>query len=147
MTNPVYNITNHLLELFQSDNLVNTIEFESIDRLDVNKENIYPLVTIENVESIVTETVTTITYLITILEQREIGNKLMNDKLFGTNLIDNLSECHLIGSRVIKSFITNQEIFLDNEPVLSFINFAFTNLLDGVQFNLILSVTNEEDCD
>lgn len=148
MTNPVYNISNHLIEVLKSGpSLVNTITFEVRDRIDVNKQNIYPLVNIDMLDSTITESLTSISYLITIVEQRELGNKLMNDKIFGTNYIDNASECHLIGSRLIKSFITNRDIFLDNEPVLSFLPNTFDNGLDGVEFNLILSVTNEEDCE
>lgn len=147
MKNPVYTITKYLVDNFQSNPLVNTVAFETTDKLDANKQNIYPLVNIDIIDSDIQDNVTVVNYTITILEAREYGNKLIDNKIFGTNFVDNISECHLIASKVIKSFNTNTDIFLDNNPKILFINEAFDKMLDGVQFDLTLSVTNETDCE
>ena len=46
MANQLSVLLNHIVSVFEADPLVNTIVFKDDDTTDVEKENIYPLVTI-----------------------------------------------------------------------------------------------------
>ena len=74
-----------LIDKFKSQPLVNTITFEKTGEIDTNKNNIYPLVNIDIVDSDPIGNILTFNYNITILQQRDIDNEINNDKILDTH--------------------------------------------------------------
>ena len=143
--NTLSTVSNYTIEQFQSNTLVNTISFEKTSDMDVNKENIYPLVNIDLVNSTVTENEISVYYTITIVEDRNIEPVLNNDKLFGSNLIDNLNECHTIAVKFINELNRQNNDLGIELTQLSTLNFLklYGGVLDGVRFNVTLSIEND----
>ena len=133
---------------FQFNALVNTVTFEKTAELDYNKENIYQLVNIDLVESQVISELISFRYVITILQQRDIEPRMNNDKMFGSNMIDNLSETHASAVSFINELSSqNNELGIDliEVPLITFLK-NFKGALDGVHFTLNLTVANDLKC-
>lgn len=143
--NKISTITSYIVSHFQSNPLVNTLAFEKTQEMDYQKENLYPLVNIDVINSRVDEELIYVDYTITIVEARDIINQLDNDKIYSSNLIDNLNETHAIAVKFINYFnIQNNDLDIDLEeiPELTFIKLK-DGALDGVRFNLTFAITND----
>lgn len=145
--NNISKLTTYIVDQFKLSPLVNTISFEKTQEMDYNKSNIYPLVNIDIVNSTIEDNQILINYTFTIVEGRDFQDEINNDKLFGSNLVDNLNECHAIGVKFINYF-TNQnnlqdiDIDLDLAPQLRFVKLK-DGALDGVQFSMTFSMFND----
>lgn len=137
-------VSNFTVDKFKSNPLVNTLAFEKTAEMDYNKENIYPLVNIDIVNSTVTDHEISILYTITIVQDRDIEPVLNNDKLFGSNLIDNLNECHTIAVKFINELKKQNNDFDIEMTQLSNLNFLklYNGTLDGVRFSMTLAIEN-----
>lgn len=139
-----------LIDKFKSQPLVNTITFEKTNEVDVNKNNIYPLVNIDIVDSDPIGNILTFNYNITILQQRDIDNEINNDKILDKdNMIDNLNECYAIATRCINNIDHNEndyDIEISRRSNISLLKDYATQKLDGVRFNLSLSIKNNTPC-
>lgn len=142
--NEVSQITNYIINSFSADTLVNTIAFEKTQEMDLNKENLYPLVNIDILNSIITNNSVNINYTISVVEIRDVENELNNDKLLGSNLIDNLNETHSIASRFISKLQgQNNDELIEIETLTEIRFLKLYNSLDGVRFDIRLSIPKQ----
>lgn len=130
---------------FQSNNLVNTISTVETDDIDLNKENVYALVNLDLRDTDILDDAVIVTYLITIVQARDIVPRKTDSKLLGdTNYIDNLNETHSIAQRFI-NYLTRQNndenIEIDNLSSVTILK-DWRSGLDGVQFTIDLSIPN-----
>lgn len=125
----------------------NTITTNSTKSIDSNIENIYPLVNIDLIESEVDGQIIILSFKITIVQQRDTRNVTYSEKVFGgNNLIDNLNETHFIASRFIAVLENNNNddnIELVSKSKIAFLKGENRSNLDGVQFDLEISIPNE----
>lgn len=137
-------VSDFTIDKFKSNPLVNTIAFEKTVEMDYNKENLYPLVNIDMVNSAVTDQEIGVNYTITIVEARDIDNELNNDKIYGTNMIDNLNECHTIAVKFINEIRKQNNDYSIEMTNLSSITFLklYEGVLDGVRFTMTLNIDN-----
>ena len=139
-----------LVDKFKSQPLVNTISFEKTGEVDVNKNNIYPLVNIDIVDTDPIGDILTFNYVITILQQRDIDNELNNDKILNKdNMIDNLNECYAIATRCVNNIERTEndyDIEILRKSNITLLKDFNTQKLDGVRFNLSLSIQNNTPC-
>lgn len=137
-------VSDFTIAKFKENPLVNTIAFEKTAEMDYNKENLYPLVNIDMVNSVVTDQEIAINYTITVVEDRDVDNELNNDKIYGSNMIDNLNECHTIAVKFINEVRKqNNEysIEMSNLTTLTFLK-LYNGNLDGVRFSITLTIEN-----
>ena len=143
--NAVSTVTFFVEELFRTNPLVNTITYSKSNEIDLNKENIYPLVNIDELNMVIDDQVIYQTYEIYILEARDITPVLNNDKLFVDNLIDNLNETTYIATKFINAVrrIGNDDcIDVDTISDIQFVKNDYGNGLDGCYFTIRLSIPN-----
>jgi hypothetical protein len=141
-------VSRFIEQTFRDNNLVNTVTFEKTAELDYNKENIYQLVNIDILDSQPVEEIIVFRYIITILQQRDIEPRMNNDKMFGSNMIDNLGECHASAVSFINGLRhANNDLNIDivSQPVITFLR-NFKGALDGCRFTLELSIPNPLNC-
>lgn len=142
--NEVSRTTDYIINAFSADTLVNTIAFEKSIEMDLNKENLYPLVNIDILSSTITNNSVNINYTISVVEARDKDNELNNDKLLGSNLIDNLNECHSIASRFISVLqAQNNDDLIEIDDLTDITFLKLYNWLDGVRFNIRLSIPKQ----
>ncbi len=143
--NAISKVTFYIEDLFRSNPMVNTITYSKSDEIDLNKENIYPLVNIDTLNTVIEDQVIYINYEIYILEARDFSPVLNNDKLYGSNLIDNLNECAFIATKFINTVrrIGNDDnIDTDIISDIIFVKNDRGNGLDGCYFNIRMSIPN-----
>ena len=141
--NELFLLTNFLVEKFQENVLVNTISLVETKHLDNNKENIYPLVNIDYLQSETREDAIIATYLITVVQQRDIRQQKTDSKLqLDTNLIDNLGETSAIITRFLNQMRSNN--FENNIQLFqnSVSKKYHKNSLDGHQITIDLAIAN-----
>lgn len=143
--NEISTLYNFVIELFKANKLVNTISILDTELMDLNKENIYPLVNIDLTNTEVLNDVIIGKLTITIVQARDIYPAVTDSKLLSnTNYIDNINETHFIATKFI-NYITRQNndlnIDLDNLADITILKEWRTGL-DGVQFNIDLSIPN-----
>ena len=144
MANQVSNLINHIVSVFDAMPLVNTIILKDDEVLDVEKENVYPLVSIELLNSTKELDVVFVTMLFNILNQREFSVKPPISKLMTeSNYIDNINICDSIGNEFILEILKSHNDLDIN--VESYSNFEFIrkdgrNCLDGVEFEVNFSL-------
>jgi hypothetical protein len=141
--NELYLLTNFLVEKFNENDLVNTITLVETKHLDNNKENIYCLVNIDYLESETREDVIIATYLITVVQQRDIRPQKTDSKLqLDTNLIDNLGETSSVITKFLNqmrsnNFANNIQLFQNSTSQK-----YHKNSLDGHQITIELAIEN-----
>ena len=150
MANELYLSTKFIVDAFTDNKLINTITYEKTNDIDLNKSNIFPLINIDIIESSMVEEMIYFNYLITIVSDRNVENTLNNDKIFNSNMVDNLNECHSIAVKFVnnvKSQYNNaSDIEISQVSTIRMLKFNNTNILDGVQFNLQLEIPNTTEC-
>ena len=141
--NELFLLTNFLVEKFQENVLVNTVTMVDTKHLDNNKENIYPLVNIDYLENEPREDAIIASYLITVVQQRDIRPQKTDSKLqLDTNLIDNLGETSAVITRFLNQMRSNN--FENNIQLFenSLSKKYEKNSLDGHQITINLSIAN-----
>lgn len=150
MQNELFTVTKYIIDTFSDVPIVNTVSFEKTNDIDFNKENIYPLVNVDLVDSLPIGEVIVFNYTINILQQRDIDNELNNNKTLNKdNLIDNLNECYSIATRVINHMNANfndHGIEVASQSNIRMVRNAYANKLDGVAFELSLEIPNTTVC-
>ena len=147
MSNKQSQLLTHIVSIFDAIPLVNTIVFKDDDVLDVEKENIYPLVSIVLLSSPAPfEDRREFRLGFEIVNQRDdrkvaSPSKLMSD----TNYIDNVGICDSIGNDFLMEILKTHndlDINIINDGVSEFepIRKDERNMLDGVRFEVTFSM-------
>jgi hypothetical protein len=139
-------IYDFIISEFQDNDLVNTISIVPFAEIDINKENIYPLVNIDLID-IETETdYLTYNFNITVIQQRDLKPLKIDSKLLNnSNYIDNINETVSISNRlinVIEKQNNNSSIELQNLSRLRVLKEWGRGICDGVRFDISLSIPN-----
>ena len=147
--NHLSQIVDFLISQFQENNLVNTISFVPTRTMDNDKQNIYPLVNIDYLQSdeIGDETSYIIArFQISCVMQRDIRAVKLDSKLrMDTNYIDNLNETHAILLRFLNVFRSQNlknNIDLYSQTSLTKLEDFNKNGLDGHQITVEISIPN-----
>lgn len=151
MANEISKMNDWIEAEYSSNKLVNTISIVPTLELDLNKENIYPLVNYDMTNIAIEEQVIIVYFTMTILQQRDVRPVKTESKLLKEdNYIDNINETNSIAQRFI-NVLTNQNndeyIEIDELSNLKLLKKWKGGLLDGVQFTIQLTIPNRgESC-
>lgn len=144
--NEISKIYDYVINLFDANEMVNTISIVPTIEIDNNKENIYPLVNADLTNTTIDENIIVVDFEITIVQQRNTSNLKTDSKLLNdTNYIDNMNETHSIATRfinVIEDRDNTDNIELVSLTKLKPLKNWSRNNLDGFQFNVSLSIPN-----
>ena len=147
MANQASKLLTFIVETFEAMPLVNTIVFKDDDVLDVEKENVYPLVSIQLLTSPAPDM-----YLreyrlgFEILNQRDDAKKPTPSKLLtDVNYIDNIGICDSIGNNFIMEILKSHNdlsitIVEDSISEFETIRKDERNCLDGIKFECTFSM-------
>jgi hypothetical protein len=139
-------IYNWVIEQFEDNELVNTISIVPTAEMDINKENIYPLVNVDLIDFDTQPDAIIYNFIITIIQQRDIKPVKIDSKLLtNTNYIDNINETGSISNRFI-NVVEKQ----NNDANIELVSVSTQRVLkewgkgicDGVRFNISLSIPN-----
>lgn len=139
MSNKQSILLNFVVSVFDAMPLVNTIVFKDDDVLDVEKENVYPLVSIQLLASPAPfDDRREYRLGFEVLNQRDdrktaIPSKLMLD----TNYIDNIGICDSIGNNFVMEIMkTHNDFDINIQDVSEFtpVRKDERNCLDGIKF-------------
>lgn len=147
MSNKASILLNFVVDTFNANSLVKTIVFKDDDVLDVEKENVYPLVSIQLLPSPAPfEDHREFRLGFEILNQRDdrkvaTPSKLMSD----TNYIDNIGICDSIGNNFLMEILKTHNDFDINIVEDSVSEFETArkderNCLDGIKFEATFSM-------
>ena len=147
MSNKQSILLNFIVETFNQNPLVNTIVFKDDDVLDVEKENVYPLVSIQLLTSPAPfDDHREYSLRFEIFNQRDdrkvaTPSKLMSD----TNYIDNVGICDSIANNFVMEILKTHndlDINIIDDGVSEFepIRKDERNMLDGVRFEVTFSM-------
>jgi hypothetical protein len=144
--NEISKVRDFTVGLFDAMDLVNTVTTVKTNDMDLNKENIYPIVNIDTTDVDVQTDAVLVSYTISILQQRDIANKKTDSKLLiDTNLIDNVNETQTIAAKFINYLRwQNNALNIEIQSIGSLDskqNFKGSGL-DGFQFDVELSIFN-----
>lgn len=151
MANEISKVNDFILNLYAEDSLVNTLSIVSTLELDLNKENIYPLVNVDMTNIEIEEQVITVFFTMTIISQRDARPVKTDSKLLSDdNYLDNINETHSIAQRFINVLLTqnNDELIeIDTMSNLTILKNWRAGNCDGVQFTIQLTIPNRgESC-
>lgn len=143
-------VTKYVIEEFRKNPLVNTISVSKQSEIDFNKANIYPIVNIDLISSDIVGNVHRFTYVIHILQQRDLKSETnLDNKLLNTNMIDNLNETYSVATKFINNIRSyNNEFDIDVFFVtpITMLKYNYSNLLDGVTFSVTLDIPDSTGC-
>lgn len=132
--------------LFEDNALVNTISTIKTGLIDLNKENIYPLVNMDMLSADVQNDVIVFDFRITIVSQRDIRPQKTDSKLLSdSNYIDNINETLSIAQRFINVLTrqnNDENIEIVSQSDIDILDNWRGGGLDGVQFTIELSIPN-----
>lgn len=140
-------LNDFVIERFDLNPLVNTITIVPTIDIDANKENIYPLVNIDMVNTDIQTDAILVNYTITIVQQRELKSQKIDSKLLNdSNYLDNMNECHTIASKFI-NYLTwkNNDLVIEiqsQSDLKPLKNWGQAGL-DGFRFDIELSIHNK----
>ena len=147
MSNKQSQLLTHIVSIFDAMPLVNTIIFKDDDVIDVEKENIYPLVSIVLLSSPAPfEYRREFRLGFEILNQRDDRKTATHSKLMSdTNYIDNVGICDSIGNDFLMEILKTHNDFDINVVEDSVSEFEPVkkderNMLDGVRFEVTFSM-------
>lgn len=147
MSNKVSQLLTHIVSIYDAMPLVNTIVFKDDDVVDVEKENVYPLVSIQLLTyPFAVDDSRRFVLRFEILNQRDdtkVANpsKLMSD----TNYIDNIGICDSIANNFVMEVLKTHndlDVNIIDDGVSEFepIRKDERNCLDGVRFEVTFSM-------
>ena len=147
MSNKQSQLLTHIVSIFDAMPLVNTIVFKDDDVLDVEKENVYPLVSIQLLTSPAPfedrREFRLGFEILNQLDDRKVAapSKLMSD----TNYIDNVGICDSIANNFVMEVLKTHndlDINIINDGVSEFepIRKDERNMQDGVRFEVTFSM-------
>jgi hypothetical protein len=144
--NETSTLYNWVIAQFQDNELVNTISIVPTSEMDINKENIYPLVNVDLIDFDTQPDAIIYNFIITVIQQRDIKPIKIDSKLLtNTNYIDNINETGSISNRFI-NVVEKQ----NNDANIELVSVSTQRVLkewgkgmcDGVRFNISLSIPN-----
>lgn len=145
--NSFYKVVDFLKGHFESDSFVHTITHGVVNDVDIDKKNIFPLVHFSINNAQVVEGLVIYTFTIWVLDIRNISKKPITDKfLKNDNELDNLNTCFAISNRFLTKLRLQRlpnDIELFANSTLEPVQFDFSNVLDGWQFDVQLSIPND----
>lgn len=147
MANQISKLLNHVISVFDAMPLVNTITLRDDDVTDVEKENIYPLVSIQLLSSPAPlSDLREYRLAFEVLNQRDdrkvaTPSKLMSD----TNYIDNMNICDTIANDFVMEVTKTHndlDITISEGSLSEFepIRHDERNSLDGIRFDAVFSL-------
>lgn len=145
MANQASILLTFIIETIQSDPLVNTVVFKDDDVVDVEKENVYPLVSVNMLTSPAPfEDQRQYRLGFEIYNQRDDTKTATPSKiLYDTNYIDNVGITDSIGNNFIMEIMKNHNDFdINIESVSDFVPVRKDerNCLDGWKFEVLFSM-------
>lgn len=146
MANQLSKLLTHIVSVYQDMPLVNTVVFKDDDVLDVEKENIYPLVSMQILQSPPPfEDRREYRIRFAVLNQRDdLKTPTPSKLLLDTNYIDNIGICDSIANNFIMEILkTHNELDIniveDSVSDFEHIRHDERNCLDGVMFDCLFS--------
>lgn len=147
MSNKFSILTNYLVSIFEANSLVNTISLRDDDVIDVEKENVYPLVSMRIISSPPPQQdLRMFSYSFEIVNQRDDNKTATPSKLLtDTNYIDNIGVCDSIANDFLLEILKTHNEFDINVVEDSLTEFYpigkdERNCLDGVKFECTFSL-------
>jgi len=147
MASQLSQVLTHIIEVYSTSPLVNTITFKDDDVIDVSKENIYPLVSFQLLSSPAPlQDLREFVFEFTILNQRDDAKIATPSKLLSDiNYIDNIGIADSIANNFILEVIKSHndlDINIVEASVSEFVPVRRDerNNLDGVKFNCTFSI-------
>lgn len=145
MSNKVSKLLTHVVELYSENPLVNTIVFKDDNVVDVEKENIYPLVSIQLMPSPApAEDLRQYSLRFEIYNQRDDIKQATPSKLMiDTNYIDNIGICDSIGNDFCMEILkTHNDLDINIVEISEFepAKKDERNCLDGIRFEVLFSM-------
>lgn len=144
--NEITLLNEYIINHFENEDLVNTISIVPTMEIDINIENIYPLVNIDMTQSDIQEELITVSFIITAVQQRdtkpkELDNKLLND----SNYLDNMNETHSVIEKFMNVLLrqnNDSNIDIVSQSKVRFLKKWSRSSLDGCQITIDLSIPN-----
>jgi hypothetical protein len=147
MANQLSVLLNFIVGVFDADPLVNTIAFTDVDVIDVEKENIYPLVTLKLLPSPgPDQNFRAYALSVEVLNQRDdtktpTPSKLLTD----TNYVDNIGITDSIANNFIMQILKTHNEFdinIDEDSITDFVPVkkGERNALDGITFECTFTI-------
>lgn len=138
----LYNATKRIIQIFNDNDLVNTITTEDSSNIDYNKANVYPLVNIELIDSVPNEIVQTFNYEIICIQQRNVTKDLNASKYDYDNTLDNHNECNQILMTFLNTIRKEQYMNLVSNSNIVYLYNGGHNGVDGAQIFISVEVYN-----
>jgi hypothetical protein len=151
MSNKASQLLSYIVSIYDALPLVNTISFRDDDVLDVEKQNVYPLVSIQLLSSPAP---------LQDLREYRLGFEVLNQRddikisspsklMLDTNYIDNIGICDSIANDFIMEVLkthNDYDITINEESISEFepIRKDERNCLDGVKFECTFSMHQNE---
>lgn len=140
-------LNNFIIDKFSENPLVKTITtVPSID-IDGNNENIYQLVNIDLIDTVIETDAVIANYKITVIQQRDfIPNKTDSKLLIDTNYLDNINETHYTCTKFVNYLRwKNNDNNIEIQSLSSFKKLQNwgQGQCDGFQFTIELSIHNK----
>ncbi len=146
--NETSKINKYIIDDFSSNDLVNTISIVETGLIDLNKENIHPLVNVDLIDAEVQDDAIIYEFIITAVQKRDINPQAIDSKLLNdSNYLDNINETLSIAQKFInrlRRFNNDENIEIVSISNLEFLKDFRGGGLDGVQFTINLSIHNED---
>jgi len=143
MANQLSNLLTEVVSVWESMPLVNTVVFKDDDVVDVEKENVYPLVSMTLLSSPSPQTD---------LREYKLGFEIYNQRddrkiptpsklMLDTNYIDNIGICDTIANNFVLDFLkthNDHDIGITDDGVSEFepVRKDERNCLDGIKFEV-----------
>ena len=144
--NSFYKVVEFIKRHFENDIFVHKITHGVIEDIDVDKKNIFPLVHLSIISAQVLDGIIVYTFRIWALDIRNISKKPITDKfLKNDNELDNLNTCFAICNKFltrVKLQRMPNDIELQAMSTLEPVQYEMSNTLDGWQFDVQLSIPN-----
>ena len=138
----------YIKQLAEADTLVSTVTKGDFTKLDLELQNIYPLVHINIFDSGFTNG-TTVTFGVQVgcFDIRDINKEVITDKFWEQdNEVDNHNETHAILNRMWLKMYTDFEennITASENPTLDKVEGEYSNILDGWILNFTIEMPND----
>lgn len=141
-----------LKEIAESNPMVNTVTKGEIEKLDLDKNNIFPLVHIHigNAQFVGGGRVIEFEVFVACLTERDINKEVITDKYWGQdNEADNHNETlamlNQMWTTIYRRWDEASEISTDEDATLEKVTYAKGNILDGWEMSFNIQVENDFD--
>ncbi len=144
--NQFYKVVDLIKTRLEENQNVHTVLFGRTEDKDLYKKNIYPIAHINPVESAIESKVSSFTFEIASLDQRDLSKQPITDKFEGNDdLQDNLNVTYAILNDLVTWLLrqNNEDLIeLSSQSSLTPLLFKDHNLLDGWVVRITLIIPN-----